>query len=652
MVDERDDFARRRRNFRWRLPERFNIGVAVCGTWALRDPGRVAILHKGQGHPLREVTYGALKDRSDRLANVLREAGIRPGDRVAILLPQSPDVVVAHVAVSKLGAMALPLASVFGPDALEYRLTDSGARAIILDETGASKLSAIRSRCPDLDVALCTDGGAGAIVDYEAALSRALPHFEPADSRCDDPALMIYTSGTTGQPKGAVHAHRVLLGHMPGFRLAHPGFPKKGDLMWTPADWAWAGGLLNALFPSLMEGVPVLAWPQEKFNPEEALRFTAVAGVRNAFLPPTALRILKATHRPGMRYTHPLRSIMSAGETLGPDTYAWAREAFGFPVDELYGQTECNLVLGSSAALGVSRPGYIGKAVPGHRVAVIREDGTHCRPGEMGEIAVARPDPVMFLRYWNRLWETEAKFRGRWMLTGDQAVMDGDGYVRFAGRDDDLITSSGYRIGPGEIEDCLMRHPAIAMAAAVGKPDALRTEIVKAFLVLKPGIAPSDALTSDVQAFVRTRLSAHEYPREVIYVPELPLTSTGKIIRRELRARGSGSRARRHAVRQCRKWRTPVNTMASPALSAAAITSSSRCDPPGWITAVAPASMATSNPSAKGKKASEATTEPRVSGSGSPAAVAASCALRAAIAAESTRLICPAPMPTVARPLA
>jgi acetyl-CoA synthetase len=537
MAEGLDEFERRRRNFRWRLPASFNIGVAVLDAWAIRDPNRVAIRYKPPREPLRDITYGTLKSRSDRLANVLGASGIGPGDRVAILLPQSPDVVVAHAAVSKLGAVALPLASVFGPDALAYRLADSGARGIVLDAAGASKLRAIRPRCPDLGLVLCTDGSDGASLDLEAALAAAAPDFAPVASRPDDPALIIYTSGTTGQPKGAVHAHRVLPGHLPGFRLAHAGFPRTGDLMWTPADWAWAGGLLNALFPSLMAGVPVLAWPQEKFDPEHALRFTAEAGVRNAFLPPTALRLLKATHRAGTRYAHPLRSIMSAGETLGPETYAWANAAFGFPVDELYGQTECNLVLGSSSALGVSRPGYIGKAVPGHRVVVIRDDGSPCRAGEMGEIAVASPDPVMFLGYWNEPQATAAKFRGRWMLTGDQAVMDEDGYVRFAGRDDDLITSSGYRIGPGEIEDCLMRHPAIAMAAAVGKPDALRTEIVKAFLVLKPGIEPSEVLTSEVQAFVRNRLSAHEYPREVIYVPELPLTSTGKIIRRELRSR-------------------------------------------------------------------------------------------------------------------
>ena len=310
--------------------------------------------------------------------------------------------------------------------------------------------------------------------------------------------------------------------------------------MWTPADWAWAGGLLNALFPSLMVG---RAGRSPGRRRSSTRRRPCASPPWPASATPSCRRRRCGSSRrrtaPGLRYTHPLRSIMSAGETLGPDTYAWAREAFGFPVDELYGQTECNLVLGSSAALGVSRPATSARLCPGIASRSFARTARTAGPARWARSPSRRPDPVMFLSLLEpAAGETAAKFRGRWMLTGDQAVMDGDGYVRFAGRDDDLITSSGYRIGPGEIEDCLMRHPAIAMAAAVGKPDALRTEIVKAFLVLKPGIAPSDALTSEVQAFVRTRLSAHEYPREVIYVPELPLTSTGKIIRRELRARG------------------------------------------------------------------------------------------------------------------
>ncbi len=346
---------------------------------------------------------------------------------------------------------------------------------------------------------------------------------------------MIYTSGTTGNPKGALHGHRVLPGHLPGVQTPHEFMPQAGDLAWTPADWAWAGGLLNMLLPALHFGVPVVARPVTRFEPEEAFRLMAEMGVRNAFVPPTALRMLRGVEEPRRRFRLNLRTVAAAGETLGAETLAWGREALGLTINEAYGQTECNLVLASCAAIGVSRPGFIGKAVPGHEVAVVRPDGSPCAAGEEGQIAVRRPDPVMFLGYWRNPQATAAKFVGDWMLTGDQALADSDGYVRFVGRDDDVITSAGYRIGPGEIEDCLLKHPAVALAAVVGKPDALRTEIVKAFIVLRAGHAPSPALVDELQAFVRRRLSAHEYPREIAFRDELPLTTTGKIIRRLLR---------------------------------------------------------------------------------------------------------------------
>jgi acetyl-CoA synthetase len=344
---------------------------------------------------------------------------------------------------------------------------------------------------------------------------------------------MIYTSGTTGPPKGALHGHRVLLGHLPGVELPHEFMPQPGDRMWTPADWAWAGGLLDVLLPALSLGVPVVAKKFEKFEPQEAFALMAKAEIRNAFIPPTALRMLRSAGKP--RQALRLRTLGSGGESLGEETYVWGRETLGLTINEFYGQTECNLVLSSAAAIGVSKPGAIGKPVPGHTVAVIRADGSACKPGELGQIAVKRPDPVMFLEYWKRPDATREKFIGDWMTTGDQGVADDEGYVRFVGRDDDVITSAGYRIGPGEIEDCLIRHPAVALAAAVGKPDPVRTEIVKAFVQLKPGFAPSNALAVEIQDFVRTRLSAHEYPREVAFIEQLPMTTTGKVIRRLLR---------------------------------------------------------------------------------------------------------------------
>ena len=528
---------RARRNFRWRLPPRFNIAAAVCDVWARRDPHRTAIIERLADGTTRRTSYGALREASCRFANVLARSGIGPGDRVAVLLPQSPAVVIAHLAIARLGAMALPLAVLFGPDALSFRLGHSGASAVLLDAGGLEKLRTIKDGLPALQVIFSVDGADGEAIGFDAALAGASPDFTNADTSPDDPAMMIYTSGTTGQPKGAVHGHRVVPAHVPGLRFAHPGLGRPDDLMWTPADWAWAGGLLNVLLPSLMLGVPVLAWAQ-RFQPEEAMAGIAALGVRNAFLPPTALRMLQAAHRPGQHYATALRSIMSAGETLGPETFAWARQAFGLTVNELYGQTECNLVLGSCDALGVSRAGAIGKAVPGHTVAVLDAEGRACAPDELGEIAVKAPDPVMFLHYWQDEAATAAKFRNGYLLTGDQARRDEDGYVHFVGRSDDIITSAGYRIGPGEIEDCLMRHPAVAYAAVIGKKDALRTEIVKAFIVVKPGTAADDALTSALQAFVRARLSAHEYPREIAYVASLPLTSSGKIIRRDLRTLG------------------------------------------------------------------------------------------------------------------
>jgi acetyl-CoA synthetase len=520
-------------SFRWRVPARFNIGVDVCDRWAEIDPARIAIFNLGADGAVEEIGYGALRERSNRLANVLAARGIGPGDRVAILLPQSPAVAVGHIAIYKLGAVALPLAMLFGVDAIAYRLADSGARALITNAQGLAKLAG--ARAAGLDLVLSIDGATEGAEDFHALLARAASAFTPVATAADDPALMVYTSGTTGPPKGALHAHRVLLGHLPGIELPHEFLPQPGDRFWTPADWAWAGGLLNVLLPALHYGVPVVAHRAEKFDPDEAFALMARMGVRNAFVPPTALRMLRSAAPP--KGTFRLRSVGSGGEALGAETYEWGRSALGVTINEFYGQTECNLVLASCAAIGVSRPGAIGKPVPGHRVAVIRPDGSQCAPGELGQIAIARPDPVMFLEYWGKADATRDKFIGDWMTTGDQGIADEDGYVRFIGRDDDVITSAGYRIGPTEIEDCLIRHPAVALAAAVGKPDPVRTEIVKAFIVLKSGHAPSDALAADIQDFVKTRLSAHEYPREVAFIAQMPMTTTGKVIRRLLRQR-------------------------------------------------------------------------------------------------------------------
>jgi acetyl-CoA synthetase len=531
------DYDANYRQFRWQVPARYNIGVDVCDRWADAESGRLAILHVKPDGGEDAITYGGLRETSNRLANVLRGHGIARGDRVAILLPQAPEVAIAHIAIYKLGAVALPLAVLFGTDALSYRLQNSGAAALITNAQGASRVSLLRQNLPDLKVVLSLDGADDGVLDFTAELARASSDFTAVDTSPDDPAMMVYTSGTTGQPKGALHGHRVLLGHLPGVETYNDFFPQAGDRIWTPADWAWAGGLLNVMLPGLHYGVPVVAKRFEKFDPEEAFALMARAQIRNAFIPPTALRMLRAARNPQGRHDIRMRSIGSGGESLGAETYEWGKSAFGLTINEFYGQTECNIVLGACGAQGVSKPGAIGKPVPGHHVAVIDAEGRALKAGEVGQIAVQRPDPVMFLEYWGRPDATREKFIGDWMTTGDQGVMDEEGYFSFVGRDDDVITSSGFRIGPTEIEDCLIRHPAVALAAAVGKPDALRTEIVKAFIVLKQGHAPSEALAAEIQTFVKTRLSGHEYPREVAFIDDMPMTTTGKVIRRLLRER-------------------------------------------------------------------------------------------------------------------
>ena len=523
-------------SFRWNLPDRFNIAAACADVWAAREPDRICLIEDRGGDAARTLTYADLSRRSAGLAAGFAARGVGPGDRVAIVLPQSFEAAIAHLAVYRLGAIAVPLALRFGPEALGFRLKASGARIVVIDAAGLATLAAVDEPLPDLAEIVAVGAETPGVLDFAALEAQAGPDAGTADTTPDDPAMIIFTSGTTGPPKGALHGHRVLLGHLPGMKFHHEDFPQAGDRLWTPSDWAWAGGLLNALLPSLLLGVPVV-FTKARFEAGEAFALMARQKVRNAFLPATALRMMKSAASPDAVAGLDLRTIGSAGETLPRDTFLWARETLGLTVNEFYGQTECNMVLGSSAAYGVSRAGAIGKPVPGHRVAILDLDGREVARGKTGTIAVKAPDPVMFLGYWQDPAATAAKFSGDWLTTGDQGVMDDDGYVTFFGRDDDVITSAGYRIGPGEIEDCLMTHPGVALAAVVGKPDAMRTEIVKAYVVPADGFAPDATLAASVQRFVRERLSAHEYPREVAFVEEMPLTTSGKIVRRVFRER-------------------------------------------------------------------------------------------------------------------
>jgi acetyl-CoA synthetase len=537
MLQPADDFETLRQSFRWQIPQAFNIASAVCDRYAGPD-NRLALIEEWRAGEVRRHGFLDLQRGANRLANVLAAAGVGRGERVGILLGQRLETLLAHLAVYKLGAIAMPLFNLFGPEALGFRLADSGARAVITDPAGAAKLVDLRPELPALEQVFATDGGGPGAVDLEAALARAADSFRNVATAAADPAVLIYTSGTTGPPKGALHGHRVLLGHLPGVQLPHDFFPEPGDRFWTPADWAWIGGLFDVLMPSFYFGVPVVAGPGGKFEPEDACRLMACHEVKNVFLPPTALRLLRqAGVRPGAK----LRSLASGGEKLGDDVIDWGRQAFGLTINEFYGQTEANLVVGNNARILPLRSGSMGRPIPGHEVAVLGEDGRPAPPGVGGVIAIRRPDPVMFLGYWNNPEATAAKFEGDWLLTGDLGRRDDDGYLTYLGREDDLISSAGYRIGPSEVEDCLAKHPAVALCAVIGVPDPIRGEVVKAFVVPKPGETPNSELERSIRSFVRERLAAHEYPRQIAFLDELPLTATGKVRRRDLRERERSS---------------------------------------------------------------------------------------------------------------
>jgi acetyl-CoA synthetase len=523
--------------FEWEIPEFYNIGVDICDKWA-HQRYRLALIYENEKGQVEKYTFWDLKNLSNKFANGLKAFGIDNGHRLGILLPQCPETAICHIAAFKVGAIPIPLFTLFGTDALEYRLSNSEARAIVTDAANLSKILEIRDNLPHLQTVMVTGGEKqDRVLNFWELIEQGSKDFSPIQTKADDPALITYTSGTTGPPKGALHAHRTLLGHLPGVEFPHNFFPRDDDLFWTPADWAWIGGLIDVLFPSWHHGIPVLAYRAKKFDPEEAFHLIAKYGIRNAFMPPTALKLMRQVQDPQSRYHYSMRSIGSGGETLGEELLDWGKEVMGLIINEFYGQTEVNLVVGNCTECMQNIPGAMGKAIPGHVVDVVDETGNPVSAGTAGEVAIKRPDPVMFIEYWKNPEATRDKYIGDWCLTGDLAKKDEDGYFWFVGRKDDVITSAGYRIGPAEIEDCLLKHPAVGIAAVIGTPDELRTEIIKAFIVPKPDIIPDPELESDIKNFVKKRLAAHEYPREIEFVDELPMTATGKIMRKELKKR-------------------------------------------------------------------------------------------------------------------
>ena len=568
VSQNRDNYAFLHEHFQWLVPEKFNIAQVCCGRWAHGPDSKKKIAIKAMDTPAIGTFYSYfdLQQHASRLSNVLAVLGVKRGDRVAIVMPQRFETAVAYMAVLQMGAVAMPLSMLFGPEALEYRLHDSEAVLAICDESSIANLNAVRENCP----LLCTVMGVGAAaahadVDYSDALSRVTPEFVPVETLADEAAILIYTSGTTGNPKGALLPHRALIGNLTGFVCSQNwfGFDGQGNattdaVFWSPADWAWTGGLMDALLPTLYFGRPIVAF-NGRFSPQMAMELMRDGGVTHTFLFPTALKAMLKAY-PGTasesvreQFQLQLQAIMTAGEAAGDAVFDYCQNQLGVTVNEMFGQTEINYIVGNCAAHWPARPGSMGKGYPGHRVAVIDDAGQECAVGVAGDVALNRfdvhghPDPIFFLGYWKNEAATRAKFTGDWCRTGDLATRDAEGYLWYQGRSDDIFKAAGYRIGPGEIENCLVKHPAVANAAVVPKPDKARGAVVKAYVVIAPdfeSIRPIDSkdralfddkLIAQLQAHVKDKLAPYEYPKEIEFVDALPMTTTGKVQRRVLR---------------------------------------------------------------------------------------------------------------------
>lgn len=529
--------------FRWEVPAQFNIAQVCSQRWAADAAhARKTAIHyeDAEGHT-ETLSYLELQLRANLLSELLAAQGVQRGDVVACILPQRPETAITMIACLQMGAIAMPLSFLFGPEALEYRLQHSAAVALIIDQSGVDAYQEIRPNCPALHTVITLGCRAEGALDWHTSVKDLSGQFTAVATRAHDPAILIYTSGTTGAPKGALLPHSALIGNLSGFVASQNWFPQDADVFWSPADWAWTGGLMDALLPTLYFGKPIVGY-QGRFSAETAYYLMEKYAVTNTFLFPTALKLMmKASLAPREKYQLKLRAIMSAGEAVGDAVFSWCQSALGVTPNEMFGQTEMNYIVGNSSQQWPAKPGSMGRPYPGHRVAVIDEAGQIVADGEAGEVAVHRcdihghPDPVFFLGYWKNPDATRSKFTGDWCRTGDLALRDADGYLWYQGRADDMFKAAGYRIGPSEIENCLVKHPAVSNAVVVPKPDKERGNLVKAYVVLCSGIKANDALVAELQDHVRGKLAPYEYPKEIEFIDALPMTTTGKVQRRVLR---------------------------------------------------------------------------------------------------------------------
>ena len=522
------------RKFSWQIPEYFNIADAVCDRWA-DDTTRIAMTHENLDGSVKNFTFAEIKRYSNQFANLLNSLGVEQGDRALVLLTQSPECAISHVACFKSGIVSCLASVLFGPDAIQHRLTSTNAKVCITNKANLSKVQNIRGACPSLEHIVVVDDDSPS---YALSLWRSIADqndtFDNVKTLSEDTAWISFTSGTTGQPKGVLMPHRILLGNKPLFEYYYDYGPREGDTLWSPADWAWIAGLINILLVGWYSGCRVVSTDMEGFNAEAAFRILCQHDITVSLLTPTVLKLMRqidSEESPELQ----LRVVLSGGEAVGKELALWADDRFGLTISEGFGQTECNGMIGTNPRLMAVRHGSLGKAMPGSVCAIVDDDGNEVERGVQGNIAIKRPHPAMFSGYLNNPEATEGKFINDWMITGDLGEQDEDGFLWFHGRTDDVITSSGYRIGPTEIEDCLLKSPAVQLAAVIGVPDETRTELIKAFIVVSENTDPTDALAESLKELVRENLAKHEVPRSIEFVDSLPMTTTGKIMRRTLR---------------------------------------------------------------------------------------------------------------------
>ncbi|WP_254838542.1 acyl-CoA synthetase [Natronomonas marina] len=540
---EWDSYEQLYGEFEWVIPDQFNMAEWACDRWADSDGERDAAYFEDAAGNQTTYTFSRLQTEANQLANLLSDRGVGRGDRVGVDGSPTPEVLVTHVAIQKLGAVVVPLSARFGPDGLQYRLEDSGAKAYVTGPGNIETLRTVRDDVDDLQDVFVTSGiePAGDEISLTEAMEGASTDFETVETEATDNALIIYTSGTTGDPKGVVHTHELLLGHLPLFSAGFCNLElHEDDVFRIPTEWSWLGSLFALVMPALYYGRPVVGYHGE-FDPEVEFELIEEYDVSVNILPNTILRMMAQVPDAEERFDlSSIRTIPTGGEALDQSAWEWAVEVFGDVIIQSYGQTEANMLLGNFPSLKENRPETLGLPAPGHEIRIV--DPETAEPtvdtGEIGEIAVRYgDDPVCFKEYWKKPDKTAGKVKDGWLITEDLGFRDEDGYFQFKSRKDDVIISSGYRIGPDEVEDYLGGHEAVADAGVIGVPHEERSEVPKAFVVLLDGYEPSEGLRKDLQSYVKDGLAAYEYPRELEFVDELPRTSTGKLRRTDLRER-------------------------------------------------------------------------------------------------------------------